>query len=44
MGDGRRCPGALAFVALADFAMLDAVLLKAPDPSWRIFALPVPGG
>jgi hypothetical protein len=43
MADGGRCPGALAFAALADFGMLEAVPVKVPDLRQRVFALPVPG-
>ena len=43
MADGGRCPGALAFAALADFGMLEAAPLKALDLYQRVFALPAPG-
>lgn len=42
MADGGRCPGALAFAALADFGMLEAVPVNAADLRQRVFALPVP--
>ena len=42
--NGARCPGALAFAALADFGMLDATAQEAPDVYQRVFLMQIDEG